>query len=322
MSETPPSEPTISTSTSHQHYVPRFYLRRFGYAHQPGTKPGMVYVFTKRTGVAEPKSTAEAGGARDYYRDAFADLGDEQWTDEAITRREVQWARAVACLLTDGKIPPDTKSRRVLAEFVAWGLTRSPRFRSDMDRRRAELHALVPATHPQAGKLGPEALAGLQGAFLQDHTERVQKIPLDRRWQLWSNPDPTTPLWTGGSPVVHWRNVPAGPEFGTGLGKSRTQIVVPLDPLYALWIEAAPRKRPLPPGGVRDSPTPESINQLVLRSAERELYAPSDDFAAARADLARNPSWSNGGIRGPTGHDPREVIINALRPARSRRRGR
>ena len=322
MSETPPSEPSISTPTSHQHYVPRFYLRRFGYAHQPGTKPGMVYVFTKRTGVADPKSIAEAGGARDYYRDAFANLGDEQLTDEAITRREVQWARAVACLLTDGKIPPDTKSRRVLAEFVAWGLTRSPRFRADMDRRRAGLHALVPATHPQAGKLGPDALAGLQGTFMQDHTERVQKILLDRRWHLWSNPDPATPLWTGDSPVVHWRDLPAGPEFGAGLAKSRTQIVVPLDPRSALWIEAAPRKRPLPPVGGMAAFTPAFINQLMLRSAERELYGPSDCFAVARGDLASNPSWSDGGLRGPTGHDPREVILRAVRGTQGRRSGR
>ena len=178
------------------------------------------------------------------------------------------------------------------------------------------------ATHPQAGKLGPDALAGLQGTFMQDHTERVQKILLDRRWHLWSNPDPATPLWTGDSPVVHWRDLPAGPEFGAGLAKSRTQIVVPLDPHSALWIEAAPRKRPLSPVGGMAAFTPAFINQLVLRSAERELYGPSDCFAVARGDLASNPSWSDGGLRGPTGHDPREVITRAVRGTQGRRPGR
>ena len=312
-------------SAKKQHYVPRFYLRRF-------TCDGS-HLFDCDTfdGRSYGTRVEDVASAR-YFNDAPLDSeisspGDrdpQQTLEQHLSRLEGSAATAIGTLVEGIEDSNEVNPllRPEIARFIAVQVLRTQEARTSIEqiweRGLAALRSerLAPELDRWLAEADrPDGAAITQAHLLLDSSllQTVVDALLAHIWFVGVN-GTGTPLWTSGHPVVRRAHV-QHPLMGTsGLASPGIEIDLPLSPTIVLILAERTCHAPIAPlDGRVISLVPDTIvylNALQASQCYRYVYAPSDDFALLqqlrqeRPELFRPdrdrvevvaPKWRSGG---------------------------
>lgn len=276
------------------HYVPQFYLRHFS----PDGQSIWQIVKVKQS-EAQPTcfrtAIRDTAAVRDYHRLDCDGAEDANAIEKGLADVEGQLADAVVRALESGV--EDQQRCELLAVLVSVLMMRVPRYKRFIEE---SLRANVRATGLMMERKGdlppvPEALKELLSfETLQIHIHNwicvahMFELACDpqalgllstMRLSLWRT-NGNGELLSSDNPVSIFRpDAKRGDHYGTGIGDQRVQISLPLarDALLLLtWDKDAPT------GGVLDVPLIDEYNRRTIVSADKVVFASTNDDAFLR----------------------------------------
>lgn len=278
----------MSEKVKIQHYVPRFYLRRFSV--EPGSKA--IYCFDKQTR-ASFLTGVNAIAAEKYFHDLPSDI--DQTVEKTLADYEGKWAQATGELVDKKNVGlVDAATREGLAYFVAAQAMRTREQREVMldvirqleDRFGEEMSAALRAQVEAAKE--PNATKAAHLAFLNRVLE-IATILLSLRWAVLENTT-DAPIWTSDHPVVRHNPVDHGFYGNLGFLCRGIQIFLPLTPSLCLVICDPEHYKSIPPWyRVKDPANILWLNHLQVILCTRFVFSSTDDFDLAQRALSDQP---------------------------------
>ncbi len=247
----------------HQHFVPRFLLKRFAHGAQHH-----VHVFDKHTGRSWPSPVDDVATTRHYYNvphevtaqfvaflrqqgqdDLATAAGSMTMTLEpALGRVEGVAAEIIERIVrTECVSDMSDRDRVMLALFVIVQFLRTPLERHQIAQSGAAMQQLIADAVVREGHdasmlldpSGPHAMTAARAAH--QHLSLIEQAPemvphlLDKDLMLFKT-DRDHPLYIGDAPVSLVNHGPRGrsPHRGFGLRTPQTEVCLPLTPTLAL----------------------------------------------------------------------------------------
>jgi len=292
-------------ATKRQHYVPRFYLKRFA---DPQDDYGRLFVFEKKTGRSWASTPRDAGCENYFYQVETTGGADRQALEKVLGKVEQQVAPVLMRTLDSGELPAGTSDSTALMNLVAMMILRTPGFRTVMKRAadlkaRQRIHQMVES--PEAWSRICKALEAedidLRGMTYDGMKEFVESgrydIQVDmgrnapafalsqgsdlllmllamREWQVVTIADDALAFLSSDDPVSLTRMVGWKQEHGFGFQSPRTMLTFPLGRNVALVGTFENVKIPSP----APRKTVAIINSATIRGSDRYFYSCGSDF--------------------------------------------
>ncbi len=301
------------TTPKNQHYVPKFYLRRFcDVAEQ-------VHVFDKASGASFLTNVQNIAAENHFYDfpDGIDEIPDRQVGEKFLSSLEDDFADAVSELV-DG-IP--IKARRLdlrkkwihkrlrepLALFLAIQAARTKEAREQfLEMAEKTMRFLVEeraaAEYPEMDLTGIRVRMNEQvlpshhmGFFLSpEYVNRMVPILTRHYWMLGINRT-GVPMYTSDNPVVRRPHIEDPGMSHIGLGSPGIEVAIPLSP----WVVLILFDRGLFPDDRIDgraidmqSENVEYYNSLQVLRSYRQVFSIDGDFTQASAMRESNPEIS------------------------------
>ena len=282
-----------------QHYVPRFYLRRFSRRER---KAHIINCFDKLE-LKHYRVNIENIGCEKY----FYDIDEEpyQVLEKVLADYEVRFDQAYEKLVTKKHLHYlNWDEKESIAYFVATQEIRTRETREFL-REIAEKTKKLLSEYPKTPELERQLKElGTDDSIRSRHLKmlvqtllgkaKFSEIILSMKWVLSEN-NTSTPFWTSDHPVNRYNPLKSPHPFlgNLGLLSRGIQIVFPLTPKLCLLV-GDPVEYATNPDKVtciRDNVL--FVNTLQLGWATRHIFSPSDDFAIARKWLNDNPVFKS-----------------------------
>lgn len=275
-----------------QHYVPRFYLRRFS------SKRGKNYLincFHKNTSekfLVNIRNIASEKYFYDLHRKS------EQIVEKAFSRIEGEFARVYRKLIEKQNLDDLSEDEIVtMAIFIITQLIRTreqrehvrdivTKIKEELDKRGAEL---VPKLEHQLNEsLKDESIKKLQLQMLMD-LPKYLGIILTLKWIIYLN-ETDMPLWTSDHPITRYNPIDLWPYGNMGLTSPGIQIHFPLTSNMAICL--------CDPVQYIHEPLIQTLddenyvifeNSLQVEWSTRHVFSKHDDFSLAYQMIEEYP---------------------------------
>ncbi len=274
-----------------QHYVPRFYLKKFTF----NRDKDLLYCFDK----AEKKNftvNISKIGCESYFYDISVDV--DQKFEKILSDKERKFSVAYHKLIRKRNLKRlSTKERRSIAELVALQELRTKEYRE-------MLRNIVRGTNEALlgkGKLSEElkkqleedntedSIKSMQIKSIQENISNYGTIISKMNWILLENIT-HIPYWTSDHPINRYNDVDMSPYGNLGFLSTGIQIFFPLTPRLALAFCDPEKFRYLPEFERNDLEGVTFQNSLQVNRSTRHIFCNLDDFSLAEKILEENPS--------------------------------
>ncbi|HKV98832.1 MAG TPA: DUF4238 domain-containing protein [Vicinamibacterales bacterium] len=278
-----------------QHYVPRSYLKHFGFGEE---KHPRIWCYDKLEKTAFPTSVKNVAAEKYFYHPPSE---PQQPIEHVLGRFETVFGIARQRLLAaSDPMSLSFDDKVAVAVFFATQMVRTREHRHMIEDVMKQTREWLQAT----GKLTPELDEWL-GPGDADQMRRQQLQNLSRglvseltaavlrlKWMLLFNAT-GQPFWTSDHPVALYNPVDAGLYGNLGLACKGIQVFFPLSPSQTLVFCDPVMYADRPPRG---EVVPENVifqNSLEVLASTRYLFGPSSNFAQAEVVLADHPDLAD-----------------------------
>jgi len=274
-----------------QHYIPRFYLREF--SKEAGDR-SQVFCFDKKTGTKFLVSVDKVGAESYFY-----DIDGKQEVEQAFSELEGAMSGSYRALLESEDITELSKDDRILiALFIATQHMRTRDFRNIIKEATEYTLKHIRSLSGTEDKLSRERLERLteekpakcfQFALLARSVPEFVAVLLQMKWILFIN-ETKMPFWCSDTPFTYSNVFPSNKYDGLGFERVGSQTHFPLSPKLSLEIVD-----PLTYAGyptiihIDDTENVIFNNHLQVKSAQRHIFSPTNDFSLAEEMIEKNP---------------------------------
>lgn len=289
-----------------QHYVPRFYLRRFA------NNAEQLYAFDKVNRRSFFTSIQNVAAEHNYLDIPGLEEGhiSEQFMETRYLKVFEDEARQalgeIVNQLESGEFRRIRgKRRRQLARFIAIQSMRTPEHRrqvSEIDRlvEEAKLRIQLERTQPELAnavlhvEAPPEREVHLHALALLNLPliEQLTRALLDLNWIVFESPS-GNPFWASDNPIVRYSHHRDPLQRLTGFASAGVEIACPISPRYLIALVDAREFHFLASArGERSLLATEFVdfyNALQVTQATRFIYASTDQFDHAREICEKAP---------------------------------
>ncbi|MDW7691494.1 DUF4238 domain-containing protein [Flammeovirgaceae bacterium SG7u.111] len=278
-----------------QHFVPRFYLKRFT------NNNGKIFVFDIQT-QSQFGTTAENVAHKKFFYDyePLDKIAGDQSIEKALAHMEGESALVLNKtieLLEKGNLHEQTnKDKAIIAEFIAIQQMRT----SESRKRSEQLHTEVERQLKQKGGADFLKNSGFYSAnhdpkfiqtinFFSPELEKGIKEYTDRYWIYWDNQTKYN-FYTSDNPVVG--------HIHEKIRFSAYEIFFPLTPRFGLSIALKKEFQNMANYDNKIVPltNKENIkfyNSLIVTNCNRQIFNNEMDFRLAKKILKKKPELSN-----------------------------
>lgn len=264
-----------------EHYVPRFYLDRFGKS---------IFVFDKETG-----KVFSTTGKNIAFEKGFYDLDPKIDLEAIITENENRMREGLNEIIDKMNPAAISRDARIrLSLLIALQFVRTKETRSFIKELGGKIMTEVIKSNPEFKNVDfkitmKDKLAqSLQAAeIVGDTVPKIAHMIGNSIWTLLVN-STKTPFWTSDNPVALFNPIDYGDQSGIGFNLRGIQTHFPINSKLLLIILDPTSYPPIPIKIVKKTETIEYENEFQLRNATRFVISADDDFSVAKTLIARD----------------------------------
>src|SRR5579872_3718885 len=229
-----------------QHYIPKFWLKRFASAEND-----RVHVFDKHTDNSFAASPKKLAAQKNFYDFTFDKV--ELSLEPVLSQLESRAANHLAQIVKDGHLHLNNAQERIdLASFFAAQLVRTPAIEATWDECLSKMEAYLRRAGAPDGffqndpRLGYDENAdrALQVKMIAQAPERLGPCLLEKDWFL-EVTDREHPFLLGDHPLAMFKTTDPGAVGSLGVATPGVELHCPLTPRLAMAMYCPSHRREL-----------------------------------------------------------------------------
>lgn len=277
-----------------QHYVPQFYLKKFG--HKLNDKNYWVYCFDKTNSEVKRINTKRIG-AENYFYDV-SNTSVPQY-EELFKHFETRFSVLFKKIIKYQQIDSLSHNERIIISvFVALQEVRTREFR---ERLRSQVSGLYDALMSRGLEMNPNLKAEIEDSMTDEsiknwHLRMISDTPefatyiYSMKWILLYN-KLDIPFWASDNPVVRFNPIDHGLYGNLGYLSTGIRLHYPFTPqLTIVFCDPFQYVHQPTYNEVKLTDNVDFENSLQVIQSTRHLFSISPDFSLADKILSENPT--------------------------------